>query len=309
MASPTSESKDAAVIISKMEIKKLYLQVDGSGTSLGILGLSRSGHWTLEDYKIVYRSLALRLHPDKCSSDQTDLHTRLFKIVQNAYEDLCEKGERPQKSQPQESQPYESQPHESQPHESQPREKSQEHEEERSKENSGQGYWWRPGQKKSGRKNGMREEYTYFQHYNGQECDERCGGRCRYGAGHRWTFHSNFDGSFTTSAPAHPEEDETRESDDENKNTTGPYTRVYPPAPKPPRTPNVVPSESTNEYSYISPRAQKTRRAQKQEKQASKDARAEAKYQNAWHEQRERRLKEEARRVKTDAKGRRNIIV
>jgi len=88
-----ASSQDAPGAPISDEMKSLYLQVDGSRTSLDILGLSASISWTVADFRIAYRALALRLHPDKCPPSQAELHTRLFAKVQNAYEDLCTKGQ------------------------------------------------------------------------------------------------------------------------------------------------------------------------------------------------------------------------
>lgn len=78
------------------DLEKLHFQVDGARTSLEVLGLSASTSWAVADFRIAYRALALRLHPDKCPPSQAELYTRLFAKVQNAYEDLCKQGQHDQ---------------------------------------------------------------------------------------------------------------------------------------------------------------------------------------------------------------------
>lgn len=93
IAMASDKNATGATITDTEEMKALYLQVDASRTSLGTLGLSAATAWTVADFRIAYRALALRLHPDKCPPSQAELHTRLFAKVQNAYEDLCTKGQ------------------------------------------------------------------------------------------------------------------------------------------------------------------------------------------------------------------------
>lgn len=73
-----------------MSLEEIYAQVQQS-TPRAIFALKPD--YTPHDLKVAYRALALRLHPDKCSDDDLrELHTALFKRVQDAYEQLLAKG-------------------------------------------------------------------------------------------------------------------------------------------------------------------------------------------------------------------------
>ncbi|KAF7189286.1 hypothetical protein HII31_09439 [Pseudocercospora fuligena] len=76
--------------LADLTLQEVYTQVQQS-TPCAVFALKPD--YTPHDLKVAYRALALRLHPDKCGDDSLrDLHTALFKRVQDAYEQLLAKG-------------------------------------------------------------------------------------------------------------------------------------------------------------------------------------------------------------------------
>ena len=69
---------------------KFYSQVEEWEHPLDVLGLSDGA--TVEDIKAAYKTIALRLHPDKCPEELRELHTLLFQTVHRAYTKVMEDG-------------------------------------------------------------------------------------------------------------------------------------------------------------------------------------------------------------------------
>lgn len=86
MASFTRKTLSTAKPSAPTELLELYAQIDYSKTPFEILGLPHTESRSPKNIKAAYHALARRIHPDKCQPGQTDLHTRLFKRVQDAYE-------------------------------------------------------------------------------------------------------------------------------------------------------------------------------------------------------------------------------
>ncbi|KXT09895.1 hypothetical protein AC579_8812 [Pseudocercospora musae] len=64
----------------------LYEQIDNAETPWEVLGI-QSYFVTKAEFRATYRSLALRLHPDKAQDeDLRERHTQLFQSIQSAYE-------------------------------------------------------------------------------------------------------------------------------------------------------------------------------------------------------------------------------
>ena len=72
---------------------RAYVQVDGNFDALSILGLNYRKTPLDTDVTSAFRKLALILHPDKCSHPrQVELHTRLFRKVEQAKVQLLSTG-------------------------------------------------------------------------------------------------------------------------------------------------------------------------------------------------------------------------
>ena len=86
---PNATSSTATMSFENMNLGSLYACIDNATTPLATLGLANGQASSALDIKSAYRSLALRLHPDKCPSpDFLDTHHALFQKVQQAYDEL-----------------------------------------------------------------------------------------------------------------------------------------------------------------------------------------------------------------------------
>lgn len=79
----------ASLSAEEVPLRTLYLQIEYAQTPLAILNLPETA--TETDIRDSYRTIALRIHPDKIPDDGLrNLHTLLFQKIQAAYDELAQ---------------------------------------------------------------------------------------------------------------------------------------------------------------------------------------------------------------------------